>query len=481
LVKESIKEQHIMPNMSHLKTPSRELDPKERCSNFEEVCKGYTTEMAVCEAMRCLDCPTKPCIAGCPVNVNIPLFIRRITEEDFLGAYSIILETNSFPAICGRVCPQESQCEARCVRGSKGDSVAIGRLERFVADYYNELNEEIEKIDENYNLRYTNIDTERIALIGSGPASLSCASDLIKKGFDVTVFEAFHVTGGVLVYGIPEFRLPKNIVKTEILELKKLGCKFRTNTVVGKTFTVDDLFKVGYSAVFIGTGAGVPVFMNIPGENLVGVFSANEYLTRINLMRAYLEKYDTPITKSRRVAIVGGGNVAMDAARCAVRLGAEKVFIIYRRSESEMPARVEEITHAKEEGVRFILLAQPTEIVGENIDGVDRVKAINCIRMELGEPDESGRRRPQAVPDSDFELEVDTVIMAIGTSPNLIAGENTSGLEVDSRGLIKVDEHCRTSRKFVYAGGDTVTGAATVISAMGAGKTAANTIAEDFN
>jgi glutamate synthase (NADPH/NADH) small chain len=467
--------------MSHLKTPSRELDPEVRTKNFEEVCKGYTNEMAVCEAMRCLDCPTKPCVSGCPVNVNIPLFIKRITEEDFLGAYSIILETNSFPAICGRVCPQEKQCEARCVRGTKGQSVAIGRLERFVADYYTELNDEIEKIDESYKLRYTNIDTERIALIGSGPASLSCASDLIKFGFEVTIFEAFHTVGGVLVYGIPEFRLPKNIVKTEISELKKLGCKFRTNVVVGKTFTIDDLFKIGYSAVFIGTGAGVPTFLNIPGENLAGVFSANEFLTRVNLMKANYEKHDTPLMKSKRVAVIGGGNVAMDAARCAVRCGAEKVFNIYRRSETEMPARNEEITHAREEGVRFISLANPAEILGENIDGLNKVRAISCIRMELGEPDESGRRRPCEIPNSEFELEVDTVIVAIGNSPNPIVSKSTPDLELDSRGLIKVDEKFRTSREFVYAGGDIVTGAATVISAMGAGKIAAHTIAEDFD
>ncbi|MDR0984379.1 MAG: NADPH-dependent glutamate synthase [Ruminococcus sp.] len=470
-----------MPNMSHLKTPSRELDPEVRCNNFEEVCKGYTNEMAVCEAMRCLDCATKPCVSGCPVNVNIPLFIKRITEEDYLGAYSIILETNSFPAICGRVCPQESQCEAKCVRSSKGDPVAIGRLERFVADYYSGLNNEIEKIDENYNLRYSNIDTERVALIGSGPASLSCASDLVKFGFDVTVFEAFHTTGGVLVYGIPEFRLPKNIVKSEISELKKLGCKFRNNIVVGKTFTIDDLFKVGYSAVFIGTGAGVPAFLNIPGENLVGVFSANEYLTRINLMKAHIPKYDTPLFKSKRVAVIGGGNVAMDAARCAVRCGAEKVFNIYRRSETEMPARIEEITHAREEGVRFISLANPVEILGENADGVNRVNSVKCIRMDLGEPDESGRRKPFEVLGSEFEIEVDTVIVAIGTSPNPILSRNTHGLDLNERGLIKTDEKCRTSRKFVYAGGDAVTGAATVISAMGAGKIAAQTIMDDFS
>jgi glutamate synthase (NADPH/NADH) small chain len=413
--------------------------------------------------------------------VNIPLFIKRITEEDYLGAYSIILETNSFPAICGRVCPQESQCEAKCVRSSKGDPVAIGRLERFVADYYSGLNNEIEKIDENYNLRYSNIDTERVALIGSGPASLSCASDLVKFGFDVTVFEAFHTTGGVLVYGIPEFRLPKNIVKSEISELKKLGCKFRNNIVVGKTFTIDDLFKVGYSAVFIGTGAGVPAFLNIPGENLVGVFSANEYLTRINLMKAHIPKYDTPLFKSKRVAVIGGGNVAMDAARCAVRCGAEKVFNIYRRSETEMPARIEEITHAREEGVRFISLANPVEILGENADGVNRVNSVKCIRMDLGEPDESGRRKPFEVLGSEFEIEVDTVIVAIGTSPNPILSRNTHGLDLNERGLIKTDEKCRTSRKFVYAGGDAVTGAATVISAMGAGKIAAQTIMDDFS
>ena len=451
-------------------------DPKVRAHNFNEVALGYTKDIAIEEAKRCLNCVNKPCVSGCPVNIQIPDFIAKIKEGDFEGAYQVISLSSSLPAVCGRVCPQETQCESKCTLGIKFESVGIGRLERFVADYHN-ANATTDPLKPASN-------GHKVAVVGSGPSGLTCAGDLAKKGYEVAVFEALHTAGGVLVYGIPEFRLPKSIVAKEVDTLKKLGVEMNTNVVIGKTMTVDELFEEGYEAVFIGSGAGLPMFMNIPGESLKGVYSANEYLTRSNLMKAYLEGSATPIKKGGTVAVVGGGNVAMDAARTALRLGADKVYIVYRRSMEELPARKEEVEHAIEEGVEFNLLRNPVEILGyQNPD--DRrdpkngtVKAIRCIRMELGEPDERGRRRPVEIPGSEFEIPVDTVVMALGTSPNPLIKSTTEGLEVNKRGGIIVNEEGLTSRKGVYAGGDAVTGAATVISAMGAGKVGAKAIDE---
>ena len=441
--------------------------PEIRNRNFCEVALGYTEEMAIDEAKRCLNCKNMPCVAGCPVKIHIPAFIARVAEGDFEAAYRIITEASSLPAVCGRVCPQESQCEGKCVRGIKGEPVAIGRLERFVADRHNALAHiEAERPTSNGH---------KVAVVGSGPSGLTCAGDLAKKGYEVTVFEALHLAGGVLVYGIPEFRLPKAIVEKEIDGLRALGVKIETNTVIGKTFTVDELMEdMGFEAVFIGSGAGLPKFMGIEGENLNGVYSANEFLTRINLMKAYREDSATPVQRPLRVAVVGGGNVAMDAARCARRFGAE-VSIIYRRSMDELPARREEVEHAIEEGIIFRLLSNPTAILG---DDKKNVTGIRCVEMELGEPDASGRRRPVVKEGSDFELSVDCVIMALGTSPNPLIKSTTKGLETEKWGGIITDENGLTSREGVYAGGDAVTGAATVILAMGAGKTAATAIDE---
>ena len=458
-----------MANMTMTKTPMPEQAPDVRNKNFEEVTLGYTEEMALNEAARCLNCKNMPCVSGCPVNIHIPQFISKVAEGDFKAAYKIIAETNSLPAISGRVCPQESQCEMHCVRGIKGEPVGIGRLERFVADWYrNNVKEEVKKPE---------LNGKKVAVVGSGPSSLTCASDLAKKGYEVTVFEAFHVAGGVLVYGIPEFRLPKEIVQNEVNGLIARGVKVETDMVIGRVLTIDELINdMGFNAVFIGTGAGLPSFMGIEGEDLSGVYSANEYLTRINLMKAYRKEYDTPIKHSRSVAVVGGGNVAMDAARCAKRLGAEHVYVVYRRSEEEMPARNEEIHHAKEEGIEFLLLNNPVKI---NNDGTGAVKSMECIKMELGEPDASGRRRPIEIKGSEFELDVDTVIMALGTSPNPLIRTTTPGIEVNRHGCLVVNEDTmQTSRDGIYAGGDAVTGAATVILAMGAGKKAAAAIDE---
>ena len=464
-------------NMSPTKNPMPTQDPKVRARNFDEVAIGYTPEMAVDEALRCLGCKTMPCSEGCPVNIRIPEFISKIKECDFEGAYEIISKTSSLPAVCGRVCPQETQCEARCVRGIKGEPVGIGRLERFVADWHN-AHSTAPAVAPDSN-------GHRVAVIGSGPSGLTCAGDLAKLGYKVTVFEALHTAGGVLVYGIPEFRLPKAIVKKEVENLKAMGVEIITNIIIGKTLTVDELFDDGYEAVFIGSGAGLPNFMGIPGEAYKGVYSANEFLTRANLMKAYKDNPDTPIMKGGKVAVVGGGNVAMDAARTALRLGAEKVYIVYRRSMDELPARREEVEHAEEEGIEFRLLTNPTEILGyENPQ--DRrdpkngfVTGMKCIRMELGAPDERGRRRPIEIPNSEFILDVDCVIMSIGTSPNPLIKSTTKGLDVNSRGGIVVEEGTgKTSKDGVYAGGDAVTGAATVISAMGAGKCAAKAIDE---
>ena len=457
-----------MANMTLTKTPMPEQDPKVRARNFKEVALGYTEEMAREEAGRCLNCKNPKCVEGCPVNVRIPEFIHKVAEGDFKAAYEIITSTNALPALSGRVCPQESQCESKCVRGVKGEPVAIGRLERFVADYarehgYTGKQEEIQP------------NGKRVAIVGGGPAGLTCAGDLARLGYKVTVFEAFQVAGGVLMYGIPEFRLPKAIVQKEIQSLKDMGVDIQPDMVIGKVLSVDELMADGYDAVFIGSGAGLPRFMNIPGESLVGVCSANEYLTRINLMHGYDPKYATPVIQSKAVAVVGGGNVAMDAARSALRMGAEHVYIVYRRSEVEMPARLEEVHHAKEEGVEFQNLCNPVEILG---DENGRVNGLKCIRMELGEPDESGRRRPVAVPDSEFVLDVDTVIMAIGTSPNPLISSTTEGLDTNRWGCLVVSEDMATTKDKVYAGGDAVTGAATVILAMGAGKTAAASIDE---
>ena len=456
-----------MPNMRLTKNEMPSQAPDVRNRNFDEVALGYTEEMAIDEAKRCLNCKNKPCIAGCPVKIHIPEFIAKTAEGDFEGAYQIIAKSSSLPAVCGRVCPQESQCESKCIRGVKGEPVAIGRLERFVADYHNK-NATVAPVRPVSN-------GHKVAVAGSGPAGLTCAGDLAKQGYDVTVFEALHTPGGVLVYGIPEFRLPKSIVAKEIDTLKALGVTFETNTVIGKSVSIDELIEDGFEAVFIGTGAGLPRFMGIPGENYNGVYSANEFLTRINLMKAYREGSDTPVMKANRVAVVGGGNVAMDAARCAKRLGAEEVYIVYRRSEEELPARAEEVEHAKEEGIIFKLLTNPTEILGnEN----NFVSAMKCVEMELGEPDASGRRRPVVKEGSEHTIDIDAVIMSIGTSPNPLIKDTTEGLDTERWGGIKTDEHGLTSRIAVYAGGDAVTGAATVILAMGAGKTAAEAINE---
>ena len=450
------------------KVPVREQDPKVRATNFEEVCLGYNQEEAVEEAQRCLGCKKPKCVEGCPVSINIPGFIEQIKEGNIEEAYKVIGLSSALPAICGRVCPQESQCEGQCIRGKKGEAVSIGKLERFVADYA--LEHDIKPAGAEVK------NGHKVAVIGSGPSGLTCAGDLAKAGYDVTVFEALHELGGVLVYGIPEFRLPKQkVVKKEIEKVKELGVKFETNVVIGKSTTIDQLIEdEGFEAVFIGSGAGLPMFMGIPGENASGVFSANEYLTRSNLMKAFDDSYDTPIAAGKKVAVVGGGNVAMDAARTALRLGAE-VHIVYRRSEEELPARVEEVHHAKEEGVQFDLLTNPVEILEE--DGW--VKGIKCVRMELGEPDASGRRRPVPVEGSEFVIDVDTVIMSLGTSPNPLISSTTEGLEVNKWKCIVADEeHGKTSKEGVYAGGDAVTGAATVILAMGAGKAGARGIDE---
>ena len=442
--------------------------PDVRNKNFLEVATGYTEEVAVEEAQRCLHCKTKPCVSGCPVHIEIPDFIKHVAEGDFGAAYDVISESSSLPAVCGRVCPQETQCESKCVRGIKTEPVGIGRLERFVADWHN--------AQENVTVKKPEPNGHKVAVIGSGPAGLTCAGDLAKKGYDVTVFEALHLAGGVLVYGIPEFRLPKSIVQKEVDTLKELGVKVETNMVIGRVLSIDELMDdYGFESVFIGSGAGLPRFMNIPGENLCGVYSANEFLTRTNLMKAYKEDADTPIMHAKRVAVVGGGNVAMDAARCAKRLGADEVYIVYRRSEEELPARREEVEHAKEEGIIFKLLNNPVEILGNEDEFVTGMK---CIRMELGEPDDSGRRRPVPVEGSEFTIDLDAVIIAIGTSPNPLIKSTTKGLETQKWGGIIADENGLTSREGVYAGGDAVTGAATVILAMGAGKTAAAAIDE---
>ena len=465
--------------MANMTMPRHEMpaqEPDVRNKNFSEVALGYTKEMAMEEATRCLGCPKMPCKNGCPVQINIPDFITKVAEGDFEAAYQIINKTSSLPAVCGRVCPQENQCEKYCVRGIKGEPVAIGRLERFVADWHNANATEPAKKPET--------NGHKVAIIGSGPAGLTCAGDLAKMGYEVTVFEALHKAGGVLVYGIPEFRLPKAIVQKEVDTLKELGVEVCTNVVIGKTITIDELMgEMGFEAVFIGSGAGLPKFMNIPGENLQGVYSANEFLTRINLMKAYQDGSATPIKHSLKVAVVGGGNVAMDAARCAKRLGAE-VHIIYRRSMEELPARHEEVEHAEEEGIIFDTLTNPVEILGYTNPDDKRdpkngsVCGIRCIKMELGEPDEKGRRRPVEVAGSEFDMEMDCVIMALGTNPNPLIKATTKGLEVNKHGGIIVDENALTSREGVYAGGDAVTGAATVILAMGAGKQAAAAIDE---
>ncbi len=451
-----------MPNMSKVKVPIPEQDPKVRARNFEEVTLGYTPEMAIEEAQRCLNCKHKPCVSGCPVGVRIPEFIAETAKGNFEEAYKIITMTNGLPAVCGRVCPQENQCEGKCIRGIKTESVAIGRLERFNADMHMKQAQVKPEVPEP--------NGHKVAIVGGGPAGLTCAGDLARLGYKVTIFEAFHVAGGVLMYGIPEFRLPKAIVQKEIQTLRDLGVEIMTNMVVGKVFSIDELMEQGYESVFIGSGAGLPRFMGIEGEALVGVCSANEYLTRINLMKGYKEGYDTPVIKSKAVAVVGGGNVAMDAARSALRMGAEHVYIVYRRSEAEMPARREEVHHAKQEGVEFLNLNNPVKLIG---DQTGRVRAMVCQKMELGEPDESGRRSPVAVEGSDYELEVDTVIMSIGTSPNPLIRTTTQGLEANRRGCLIVNEDMLTTKTGVYAGGDAVTGAATVILAMGAGKAAA--------
>jgi len=455
------------------KNPMPEQEPLVRNKNFEEVSLGYTKEMAVDEAKRCLGCKNSPCVEGCPVNVKIPEFIAKVAEEDFDGAYQVITSTNSLPAVCGRVCPQESQCEGLCVRGKKGDPVGVGRLERFVADYHMQHGHD----DHKSISEAPETNGHKVAIVGSGPAGLTCAGDLARRGYDVTLFEAFHKPGGVLVYGIPEFRLPKDIVAAEIKKLEHLGVKVITNAVIGRAVSIDELFEDGFEAVFIGSGAGLPQFLNIPGENLMGVYSANEYLTRINLMKAYLDNYDTPLKKSRRVAVVGGGNVAMDAARCAKRMGAEEVYVVYRRSMEELPARAEEVHHAIEEEVIFKLLNNPVGVIGDE-NGF--VKGIECVAMELGEPDDSGRRRPIEKKGSNFVIDVDTVIIAIGTSPNPLIISTTEGLEANRRGCIVADDAMATTRRGVYAGGDAVTGAATVILAMGAGKTAAASIVKQI-
>ena len=466
-----------LPNMDPKKHEMPTQAPEVRAHNFSEVALGYSEETAIQEALRCLHCKNYPCVSGCPVNIHIPEFIDKIKEGDFEGAYQVIQQTSSLPAVCGRVCPQETQCESKCVRGIKGEPVGIGRLERFVADWHNAHATQLpEKVPSNGH---------KVAVVGSGPSGLTCAGDLAKKGYQVTVFEALHTAGGVLVYGIPEFRLPKSIVQKEVDNLVAMGVDMETNMVIGKTLTIDELCGMGFEAVFVGSGAGLPNFMNIPGESLKGVYSANEFLTRSNLMKAYKDDPVTPIMKGGKVAVVGGGNVAMDAARTALRLGAEKVYIVYRRSLEELPARKEEVEHAMEEGIDFRLLNNPVEILGYHNPDDRRdpkngfVTGMKCIKMELGEPDEKGRRRPVPVPGSEFELEVDTVIMAIGTSPNPLIKSTTEGLEVNKHGGIIVEENTgATTKEGVYAGGDAVTGAATVISAMGAGKVAAKAIDE---
>ena len=458
-----------MANMSLKKVAMPEQDPNVRNKNFEEVALGYTKEMAMEEAARCLNCKNKPCVGGCPVNVPIPAFIEKVAAGDFEGAYEVITTENALPAICGRVCPQENQCEGKCVRGIKGEPVGIGRMERFVADWHMA------------NAKETEVNIEKngmkVAVVGCGPAGITCAGELIKKGYDVTVFEALHKPGGVLSYGIPEFRLPKKtVVASEVENVKKLGVKIETNVVIGKSMTIDQLLnEEGFDAVFIGSGAGLPRFMGIPGENANEVFSANEYLTRSNLMKAFREDYDTPIAKFKKVAVVGGGNVAMDAARTALRLGAE-VHIVYRRSEEELPARAEEVHHAKEEGIIFDLLTNPTEVL---TDEKGNVTGIKCVKMELGEPDASGRRKPVEIPGSEFVMDLDAVIMSLGTSPNPLISSTTKGLEINKRKcIVAEEENGQTSKEAVYAGGDAVTGAATVILAMGAGKAAAKGIDE---
>lgn len=459
-----------MPNMSPKKNPMPSQAPDVRNKNFSEVALGYSEETAINEAQRCLNCKNMPCVSGCPVKIHIPAFIKEVAEGNFEKAYEIISESSSLPAVCGRVCPQERQCESKCVRGIKGESVGIGRLERFVADWHNANSKDapVKPVPNGH----------KVAIIGSGPAGLTCAGDLAKKGYEVTVFEALHLAGGVLVYGIPEFRLPKAIVQKEIDGLKALGVKVETNMVIGKVLSIDELLEDGFEAVFIGSGAGLPKFMGIPGENLNGVYSANEFLTRVNLMKAYKDGAKTPIKHNSRVAVVGGGNVAMDAARCAKRLGADEVYIVYRRSEAELPARAEEVEHAKEEGIIFKLLTNPTEITADE-NGF--VGAIKCVEMELGEPDESGRRRPKVKENSEFTIDVDCVIMALGTSPNPLIKSTTKGLETKDWGGIVADEETGlTSRARIYAGGDAVTGAATVILAMGAGKAAAEAIMRDI-
>ena len=461
-----------MINLVHQQNPMPEQKPEVRNQNFLEVCTGYSEQQAISEAMRCFRCRKKPCVSGCPVNIKIPDFIAKVAEGDFEAAYEIISQDSSLPAVCGRVCPQENQCQGNCVQCSKGEPVAIGRLERFVADWHsaNFGDEEIKPVAEGGH---------KVAIIGAGPAGLACAGDLINKGYDVTVYEALHKAGGVLVYGIPQFRLPKEIVAKEVAKLEAKGVKFITDAVVGRAITVDELMKEeGYESVFIGTGAGLPSFMHIPGENLIGVCSANEYLTRINLMKAYLPEYDTPIMHADKIAIVGGGNVAMDAARCAKRMGASHVYVIYRRSMAELPARAEEVHHAMEEGVEFKLLNNPVQILG---DENGNVRAIECVEMELGEPDASGRRKPIVKEGSNFELPVDMVIMSIGTKLNTLILDTTENLEANKKGGIGTDDDAATNRYGIFAGGDAVTGAATVIKAMGAGKKAAASIDRYFN
>ena len=459
-----------MANMSMTKNPIPEQEPLVRNKNFDEVALGYTEEIAIDEAKRCLNCRHRPCVSGCPVNVRIPEFIAKVAEGEFEEAYKIITSTNSLPAVCGRVCPQENQCEGKCVRGIKGESVGIGRLERFVADWH------AAHADPNAKVEKPVSNGHRVAVVGSGPAGLTCAGDLARMGYEVTVYELFHKAGGVLVYGIPEFRLPKAIVAQEVAALEEIGVKIVTDAVIGRAISIDELLtEEGFEAVFLGSGAGLPRFLGIPGENLLGVYSANEFLTRINLMKAYREDYDTPIKHHKCVAVVGAGNVAMDAARCAKRLGAEHVYVVYRRSMDEVPARKEEVHHALEEEVEFQILTNPVRVIG---DENGYVTGIECIKMELGEPDEKGRRRPMPVEGSNFVLEVDCMIDALGTSPNPLLRMTTPGLEADKHGCLIADEKGKTTHEGVFAGGDAVTGAATVILAMGAGKTAAEAIDE---